>query len=142
MPLFEAALKGRQATLGPEHPDTLDSMTQLARAYLAGKPAEAETLLRQALAILDKKVSGRLAELSRRAACSGASLLGQKKYAEAEPLLLQGYEGMKAREARIQLASKARLPEAGRRIVTLYNAWGKADKAEEWRKKLDSLKKQ
>ena len=31
----------------------------------------------------------------------GDSLLGQKKYAEAEPLLLSGYEGLKAREARI-----------------------------------------
>ena len=43
LPLFEAALKGRQATLGPEHPDTLNSMTNLARAYLAGKPAQAES---------------------------------------------------------------------------------------------------
>lgn len=28
----------------------------------------------------------------------GESLLGQKKYAGPEPLLLKGYEGMKARE--------------------------------------------
>ena len=53
--LFEAALQGRQATLGPDHPDTLDSMSQLASAYLVDKPAQAETLLRQVLAILDKK---------------------------------------------------------------------------------------
>jgi len=31
----------------------------------------------------------------------GGSLLGQKKYAEAEPLLLSGYEGMKQREVKI-----------------------------------------
>src|SRR5262249_21360682 len=32
----------------------------------------------------------------------GAALLGQKKYADAEPLLLAGYEGMKQREKTIQ----------------------------------------
>ena len=31
----------------------------------------------------------------------GASLLGQKKYAEAEPLLVAGYSGLKQREAKI-----------------------------------------
>ena len=31
----------------------------------------------------------------------GRALLGQKKHAEAEPLLLQGYEGVKQRAARI-----------------------------------------
>ena len=34
-------------------------------------------------------------------ACSDSSLLGQRKYAEAEPLLISGYEGLKAREARL-----------------------------------------
>ena len=66
----------------------------------------------------------------------GASLVGQRKYAEAEPFLLQGYEGMKIREARIPAQSRSRLVEAGKRIVTLYNAWGKPDKAAEWMKKL------
>ena len=31
----------------------------------------------------------------------GDSLLRQKKYTDAEPILLQGYEGMKARESKI-----------------------------------------
>jgi hypothetical protein len=31
----------------------------------------------------------------------GASLLGQKHYADAEPLLLKSYEGMKAHEKTI-----------------------------------------
>ena len=49
---------------------------------------------------------------------------------------------MKSREAKLPAPSKRRLPEAGKRIVTLYNAWGKQDKAEEWAKKLDSPNKQ
>jgi hypothetical protein len=31
----------------------------------------------------------------------GGALLGQKKYAEAEPLLVKGYEGLKTREKTI-----------------------------------------
>ena len=50
----------------------------------------------------------------------GASLLGQEKYAEAEPLLLSGYEGMKQREEMIPPQGKARLTEAIERLVQLY----------------------
>jgi len=42
----------------------------------------------------------------------GAALLGQKKYAEAEPLLIDGYEGMKQREQTIPWQARARLTEA------------------------------
>ena len=42
----------------------------------------------------------------------GGALLGQKKYAEAEPLLLAGYEGTKQREATIPPQIRICLPEA------------------------------
>ncbi len=140
LPLFEAALKGRQAKLGSDHPDTLDLMSQLARAYLVDTPVQAESLLRQALAILDRKSPEGWQSFEMRSLL-GASLLGQKKYPEAEPFLIEGYEGMRTREAKIPAPSRKRLPEAGKRIVTLYNAWGKHDKAEEWTKKLDGPQK-
>ena len=66
----------------------------------------------------------------------GGSLLGQGKYAEAEPLIVSGYEGMKAREAKIPAPSKPRLHQAAERVVRLYEAWGKPDKVREWRAKL------
>ena len=62
--------------------------------------------------------------------------MGQKKFAEAEPLILSGYEGMKAREGKIPAQAKAWLTEAADRIVQLYEAWGKTEKAAEWRGKL------
>jgi hypothetical protein len=66
----------------------------------------------------------------------GASLLGQKKFADAEPLILSGYEGMQARETRIPAPTKRKLKTAAERVVELYTAWGKEDKAREWQKKL------
>ena len=66
----------------------------------------------------------------------GASLLGQKKYADAEPLLVAGYEGMREREARIAVPNRTRLTGALERIVQLYDAWGKKDQADERRKRL------
>jgi tetratricopeptide (TPR) repeat protein len=71
----------------------------------------------------------------------GAALAGQKKYAAAEPLLLQGYEGLRAQDESIAPAVRQeRLVEAAGRLVQLYDAWGKKDKADEWRKKLNEAK--
>ena len=66
----------------------------------------------------------------------GGSLLGQKKYADAEPLIVAGYEGMKAREAKIPPPGKPGFTEAAERVVRLYEEWGKKDKAAEWRTRL------
>jgi hypothetical protein len=47
----------------------------------------------------------------------GAALYGRAKYAEAEPLLIGGYEGLKAREAKVVAYHKKKLAEAAARIV-------------------------
>jgi hypothetical protein len=62
-------------------------------------------------------------------------LLGQKNYAAAEPLLVQGYAGLKQRQDQIPSQNKARLTEALERLVHLYDGWGKKDQADEWRKR-------
>jgi serine/threonine protein kinase len=134
--LHEETLRHRQTKLGPEHPNTLQSLDNLARAYLiAGKPARAEPLLRQALAIRTKKLPDDWGTFDTRSVLGG-SLLDQKKYAEAEPLLISGYEGLQARAAKIPAPAKDRLPQAGARVVALYAAWGKNDKAAQWRARL------
>lgn len=69
----------------------------------------------------------------------GAALLGQKEYDKAEPLLLAGYEEMKAREAQIPAAGKIRLTEAIERLVLLYESRkgeGDGEKAASYRKLL------
>jgi tetratricopeptide (TPR) repeat protein len=63
----------------------------------------------------------------------GGALLGQKKYAEAEPLLLKGYEGMRQREKTIPPQGIIRIPEALDRLIELNAATKKSDEAKKWR---------
>ncbi len=70
----------------------------------------------------------------------GAVLLGQKKHAEAEPLLRKGYEGMKRREAKIAPQEKIRLAEAAERLIALYETTGRSAEAEKLRPELNRLR--
>ena len=65
----------------------------------------------------------------------GASLAGQKNYGEAEPLLLEGYQGMVARKDHLVAWDRYHLYRAREWIIQLYQAWGKPKQAAEWRKK-------
>jgi hypothetical protein len=62
----------------------------------------------------------------------GGALLGQKKYADAEPLLLKGHEGMKQRQKTIPPGS-IRTPEALDRLIELYTATNKPEEVKKWR---------
>jgi tetratricopeptide (TPR) repeat protein len=92
---------------------------------------EAEQSLRECL-IIREKVQPEAWNTFNAASMLGAALLGQGKYAEAEPLLLAGYEGMKQRAKAIPPQGSARLPEAADRLVDLYIRWGKPDEAKKW----------
>jgi hypothetical protein len=63
----------------------------------------------------------------------GAALSGQKKHGEAEPILLQGFAGMKQREAVMSFAERSRLTEVGEWIVRLYEETEQPEKARAWR---------
>jgi tetratricopeptide (TPR) repeat protein len=67
----------------------------------------------------------------------GAVFLGQKKYVEAEPLLLKGYEGLRHWQNHF-LEAKWRMTEVGRWIVYLYDASNQPEKARMWRAKLET----
>ncbi len=129
------ALAGRRHALGSEHPDTMASASDLALAYVSqGKFAESEPLAREAVEFNRKKQPDDWQRF-RAESLLGASLAGQKKYAEAEPLLLEGYQEMVARKDRIEVPDWYHLDRAHEWLVQLYQAWGKAAKAAEWRKK-------
>jgi tRNA A-37 threonylcarbamoyl transferase component Bud32 len=99
----------------------------------------AEAVLRDCLAIREQKQPDAWSTFNTRSLL-GSALLGRKQYADAEPLLLQGYEGLKQREAQILPAMRPRLADALERLVQLYDALDKPEKAAEWRKKLEQAK--
>jgi Flp pilus assembly protein TadD len=139
--LDEAIAEFREAarlTKDVESPEYASLQANLGLILLQQKNyPEAEKVLRECLAIREKKEPDGWATFDSRSQLGGA-LLGQQKYAEAEPLLLQGYEGMKQREATIPPPGKVRLPEALERLVQLYDALGEKDTADQWRGKLQA----
>lgn len=99
------------------------------------KFAQAETAARTSSAIADKLQPDKWSTF-RVQSLLGAALLGEKKFAEAEPLLLRGYEGMKTHATNIPKNERVQLTRALERVCQLYEAWGKKSEAIAWRKKL------
>jgi hypothetical protein len=74
---------------------------------------------------------------SRVGVLSSQALAGQREFPAAEALLLDAQKALTERRAKIlPLEREVTLREAAERLVRLYEAWGKPDKAEEWRKTL------
>src|SRR5262249_15506100 len=120
---------------GPDSVATAAVQQALGDCYLhERKDTQAEQVLRACLATVEKTQPDAWETFQTRSLLGGA-LLGQKKYEEAEPLLLGGYAGMKEREARIPMPERPRLAEAAERLAKLYESQGKKEQAEEWRRK-------
>ncbi len=99
--------------------------------FKCGQYTLAEESLRECLTIREKLQPDAWTTFNTQSLLGGA-LLGQKKYADAEPLLLKGYEGMKQREKMIPPQGKTRIPDAADRLIELYTKLGKPDDAKKW----------
>ncbi|MFO0887852.1 MAG: serine/threonine-protein kinase [Isosphaeraceae bacterium] len=137
-PLLREMARLTKAVAGADSPKYAQQLASLGRNLLEQKKSsDAEPILRECLEILEKTRSDDFTTFNTRSLL-GASLLGQARYAEAEPELLAGFEGMVHHEE-----GKARLLElleAKRRIVRLYDAWGRREKADSWRRKLPATR--
>jgi hypothetical protein len=104
----------------------------------AGRFAEAEPLARACLALREKLIPDDWRTFNAQSMLGGI-LMGQKKYTEAGPQLLTGYEGLNKRKDRM-FAEGARnhLTEAIQRLVQFHQATGQTDKAAEWTKTLEA----
>jgi eukaryotic-like serine/threonine-protein kinase len=130
----EIALK----KFGPEHKTTVAATTMIGKDYMGlHQYAKAEPPLREALAVMIKTKPDDWRRYNLESLL-GANLMGERKYAQAEPLVLSGYQGMKDRESKMPMGAKAFLKEDADRVVELYTAWGRPEKAAEWREKLKS----
>jgi tetratricopeptide (TPR) repeat protein len=137
--LFSRAYDGQRRLLGAEHPDTLDTLIAMARVRLLQKRyPEAETVLRGALPSY-RKALGDAWTRYRCESMLGASLLGQRKFSDAEPLLISGYSGMHERRAAIPAFSRTDLEEASQNLLALYSDWHKKDKLTEWRARIGEV---
>jgi tetratricopeptide (TPR) repeat protein len=134
-PLLMKTFEARRRALGP-NPDTWDTLGWLAEVELQQqKYVDAERLLREAVGTTAKTIP----DIWNRYYFQnllGASLAGQQRFAEAEPLLVSGQEGMVQRAATVPADSLSLVVQAGQRIVQLYERWGRLEKAAEWRQKL------
>ncbi len=134
--LYQQTLEARRRVLGPRHTRTNDTAAGLAEVRnRRGEFGEAERLLRESLQI-QKESAPEDYRRFRTETLLGASLLGQRKYAEAETFLLSGYQGLKQREARMPASRRSTIQEAAGDLVALYDAEGKADQAARWREQL------
>ena len=129
------ALSRRRDAVGASPSDAMTSAADLALAYQSqGKFSESEPLAHEALEF-DRKNHPDDWQRFRAESLLGASLAGQKKYAEAEPLLVDGYQGMLARKERMAVPAWYHLDRAREWVVRLYLESGQPQKAAEWKKK-------
>ena len=131
---LQKALRLCKTKLGSENPDFAGTLAELCLTLnRQGKFAEAEPLLRQALVIFEKHQPNNWSYFYTQTLL-GAALAGQKNYSAAEPLLVQGYQGMKEHENGIPGNRVRKLDDALDRLVQYYEASGHPDQAAEWRR--------
>jgi tetratricopeptide (TPR) repeat protein len=131
--LVDGQLAAARKQLPKDSPQLGALLAQYGLALLEARGyGEAEALLREALAIREKAAPDHWTTFNARSMLGGA-LLGQKKYAEAGPLLLAGYEGMKKREKTIPPQGYERIPEALDRLIELYRATKRPDEVKKYR---------
>ena len=124
-PLYREALSIADQALGPVHEERAIYLRGLASVLLdQRRAAEAEPLAREALAIFREKTpdSWRVADAE---SILGGCLAAQRRFEEAEPLLVGAYEAL----AKDPADGKRRAGEALARVVALYRTSGQPERA-------------
>ena len=136
--LFREGLELAQKRYGKERWEVSEPLAHLARVLLKEeKFAEAESLARECLALGEKLKPDSPRTLEARSLL-GASLVGEKRYAEAEPLLLSAYDAVKSREKEIPADHLKRTLES---LQVISAAKGDTRQADEWKQKLQEFQK-
>jgi non-specific serine/threonine protein kinase/serine/threonine-protein kinase len=103
---------------------------------MQGRLADAEKTLREAMDGMTR-VSPAAWERANTAGMLGATLARLKRYADAEPLLISGYEGMATGKAvNPNAASRMSREQVGAALLQLYRDTGNTARTAEWEKKL------
>lgn len=131
---YREALAIRRKLFGTDHPDVATSLHNLAVLhFVRGDHKACEKGLRESLTILGR-TNGRGHPDTLTVADSLISIVGSSgRLDEAERLLHESYEAVRDEPA-VPLARKRALAE---RLVDLYRAWAKPDKADAWSNKAE-----
>ena len=97
-----------------------------------GQPQAGDKILREAVKIRTNLLPKGHYWVALANSALGECLTIEKRYNEAEPLLLASYESLKSSQG----ASNPRTQIALQRLITLYEKWGRLDAASAYRDKL------
>jgi eukaryotic-like serine/threonine-protein kinase len=103
------------------------------------KHAHAENVLRESLAVYLKSKPQDFFRYDNESLL-GAALTGQKKYAEAEPLLINSAKVLVPNAAKLSPSHRQLILPTVQRVIDLYDAWDRPEDAARWRKVLETLK--
>ncbi len=120
----------RRASTGLTSQDVLaESLDDLGLILInSGKPARAEPYLREALTIRRTINSKGHPQVAAASGLLGECLTKQKRYREAEPLLIESYNDVKSSPG-----AQGPVTIETQRLLKLYEAWGKPDLAARYR---------
>jgi len=134
--LLRQTLEILRRVQGPDNTLSLQTSDNLGRVLLkTAQWVAAEEVLRPTLESRRRLFPDewRTAET---ASLLGETLVGEKRFAEAEALLLAGFSGLKAQSGLIPASADVSFRHAGDCLVKLYQDWGKPAEAESWRRQL------
>lgn len=127
---IERAIRIQQQLLPDDHVDYGLSLTVLGKVLTrTGEPTQGEAQLRRALAARTRALPQGHRWTAETQSALGECLTVQRRYAEAEPLLIESHTTLNSRLG----GRDPRTLEAVRRLVSLYEAWNKPERAAEFR---------
>jgi tetratricopeptide (TPR) repeat protein len=127
------ALELRRDRPGDDSVDLANVLVRTARLRLAqDRHADAEQAAREALDIRRRAYAPGDHRTAKAQSLLGLALVGLGKFAEAEAALLAAYDVLTTRQPPLP-AGPPRVADTVARIVRLYEAWGRPDRAAAWR---------
>jgi eukaryotic-like serine/threonine-protein kinase len=140
LPLFEEFVQGQRERSDPRDPRFAGLLAAVSHVLLQHQQfANAESYLRESLSIRAEKAENDWSLFDTKSML-GNALSGQNKLPEAEPLLVEGYQGLKERESHIPISEKPHLIEAIQRLIDLYTVWEKPNEVSKWQEELRTAK--
>jgi tetratricopeptide (TPR) repeat protein len=139
--LYRDLVARRRAGPISGHLEDAAALTDLADFLMRQRrPADAEPLFREALTIREKRFpdAWKTAQLQSKL---GEALTALDRHADAEPLLLAALPVLERHTRETGgLGPPAARAATLRRLIRLYDAWGKPERAAEWRKRAAAIK--